>query len=143
MKPTAYQILARYIALRAVRNGILEGHHTGITPVSEAGDYRDVVVVTPSGSIPWNEVSRLSDEEMRVLMLQVEEEITKCLETIDTLEGPEYQRFLKRLEQELFGSSGISWDRPNKPDRRTDDQGKADGLPPPTADAVRSQADER
>ena len=40
-------------------------------PGSLAGDYNDVNVVTPYGEIPWSKLSRLNDEEMKVLMIEV------------------------------------------------------------------------
>ena len=50
---------------------VLEEFHAGITPYSEAGDYSDVSVRTPAGEIPWSKLSRLSDEEMKTLMIDV------------------------------------------------------------------------
>jgi ligand-binding SRPBCC domain-containing protein len=35
------------------------------------GDYSDVKVVSPFGEISWAKVSRLSDEEMKALMIDV------------------------------------------------------------------------
>jgi hypothetical protein len=61
-------ILAKAITAICVRNGYLEDLHSGITPSSKAGDYSDVKVVTPYGEIPWEKVSRISDEEMKRLM---------------------------------------------------------------------------
>jgi hypothetical protein len=61
-------ILAKAITAICVRNGFLEDLHSGITPSSKAGDYSDVKVVTPFGEIPWEEVSRISDVEMKRLM---------------------------------------------------------------------------
>ena len=55
------------LAETAVRNNTpLEDLHAGTFPSSKTGDYSDVRVVTPYGEIPWNAVSRLSDEEMKV-----------------------------------------------------------------------------
>ncbi|MGQ3044126.1 MAG: hypothetical protein ACT6R7_16860 [Brevundimonas aurantiaca] len=53
------------------RNSCLEDLHAGTTPASMTGDYTDVVVKTPYGDIPWNTLSRLSDDEMRRLMIEV------------------------------------------------------------------------
>jgi len=50
---------------------VLEDFHAGISPSSESGDYSDVKVVSPFGEIPWEKLSRLSDDEMKVLMIQV------------------------------------------------------------------------
>jgi hypothetical protein len=60
--------LAKAITAICVRNGFLEDLHSGITPSSKCGDYSDVKVVTPYGEIPWEDVSRISDEEMKRLM---------------------------------------------------------------------------
>ena len=53
------------------RNTLLEDLHAGITPDSQTGDYTDVVVRSPYGEIPWPRLSRLSDEEMKALMIDV------------------------------------------------------------------------
>ena len=38
---------------------------------SKSGDYTDVVVKTPYGEIPWNDLSRISDAEMKILMIDI------------------------------------------------------------------------
>lgn len=63
--------LAKLMALRCFRNSKLEDLHAGVVPSSEAGDYTDVRVVSPFGEIPWARLSRLSDDEMRQLMIDV------------------------------------------------------------------------
>jgi hypothetical protein len=63
--------LAKAIAVTCVRNTFLEDLHAGITPSSQAGDYSDVKVVSPYGEIPWHRLSRISDDEMKVLMKEV------------------------------------------------------------------------
>jgi hypothetical protein len=45
--------------------------HSGKYPSSKTGDYSDVKVVSPFNEIPWKELSRLSDEEMKILMIDV------------------------------------------------------------------------
>jgi len=45
--------------------------HAGTTPSSKAGDYSDVKVVTPYGEIPWPQVSRISDKDMKRLMKEI------------------------------------------------------------------------
>lgn len=66
---------ARRIALalveQCVRNSSLENLHAGTTPNSLSGDFSDVKVVTPFGEIPWPQVSRISDEEMKPLMIEI------------------------------------------------------------------------
>ncbi|WP_125206322.1 hypothetical protein [Capsulimonas corticalis] len=59
------------MALLCVRNTCIEHIHSGIEPQSKTGDYSDVHVVTPYGEIPWNNVSRITDDEMREWMKEV------------------------------------------------------------------------
>ena len=69
--PILAAALAKAITALCVRNTFLEDLHSGITPSSQAGDYSDVKVVTPYGEIPWQKLSRLSDDEMKRLMQEV------------------------------------------------------------------------
>jgi hypothetical protein len=55
--------LAKLMALHCFPNSKLENLHAGKSPRSKTGDYTDVKVVTPYGEIPWNEVSRLNDDD--------------------------------------------------------------------------------
>ncbi len=54
-----------------VRNTIIEDWHAGAEIVSPAGDFSDVKIVTPDGEMPYLKTSRISDEEMKALMIQV------------------------------------------------------------------------
>ena len=69
--PVMQQRIAKHIALKCFRNSLLEDLHTGKVPASQTGDYSDVVVHTPFGEIPWNELSRFDDTEMKALMVDV------------------------------------------------------------------------
>ena len=61
--------LSKSMAVMCVRNTVLEDIHGGIEPVSHTGDFSDVVVTDADGRrIPWTEVSRIGQEEMRDLM---------------------------------------------------------------------------
>ncbi len=74
MKDTDHTLaaaLAKAIAALCVRNTFLEDLHSGTTPSSQTGDYSDVKVVTPYGEIPWQKLSRLSDDEMKRLMKEI------------------------------------------------------------------------
>ena len=72
--------LAKLIAVTGVRNNTdLEDLHCGTTPSSKTGDYTDVKVISPYGTIEWNYISRISDDEMCSLMLSVELAIEKAL----------------------------------------------------------------
>jgi len=70
-RPEVLKRLAKYLALQCFRNTMLEDLHAGITPNSQTGDYTDVVVRSPYGEIPWPRLSRLSDPEMKTLMIDV------------------------------------------------------------------------
>jgi hypothetical protein len=64
--------LAKAMAMVCVRNSRLEDLHAGQVPVSKAGDGSDVFVVDAEGNrIPWTEVSRIDDDEMRALMRDI------------------------------------------------------------------------
>ena len=70
--------------------------HAGIFPSSQSGDYSDVKVVTPYGEIPWERLGRLSDDEMKVLMIDVVDRCyTFLLELIDEQSG---SRIIERLK---------------------------------------------
>ena len=64
--------LARIMAMLCVRNTQLETLHSGLTPVTRTGDYSDVFVEDAEGRrIPWSEVSRIDESEMRELMQEI------------------------------------------------------------------------
>lgn len=69
--PELQQRLAKHLVLTCFRNSVLEDFHAEKVPVSQSGDYTDVVVRTPFGEIPWNELSRFDDTEMKLLMVDV------------------------------------------------------------------------
>ena len=69
--PVLQQRLAKCMVLQCFRNSMLEDLHTGISPSSASGDYSDVTVSSPYGVIPWPKVSRLNDDEMKRLMIDV------------------------------------------------------------------------
>ena len=69
--PALQKRLAKYLVQRCFRNSVLEDLHAGIAPDSKSGDYSDVMVSTPFGEIPWRELSRFDNAEMRILMIDV------------------------------------------------------------------------
>jgi hypothetical protein len=69
--PILQKRLAKYLVLQCFRNSVLEDLHAGISPDSEVGDYSDVRVSSPYGDIPWPKLSRLNDDEMKCLMIDV------------------------------------------------------------------------
>ena len=63
---------AKIMAAACVRRGYLEKLHCGITPVTRLGDYSDVRVIDADGRvIPWDQVSRINQDEMKTLMIGV------------------------------------------------------------------------
>ena|ERR1700683_5677842 len=63
---------AKVMAAACVRRGYLEKLHYGITPVTRTGDYSDVKVIDADGRIiPWDQVSRINQDEMKTLMIGV------------------------------------------------------------------------
>ena len=68
--------------LQCFRNSMLEDLHAGITPSSASGDYSDVTVSSPYGVIPWPKVSRLNNEEMKHLMIDVVDRAYRFIHTL-------------------------------------------------------------
>lgn len=98
-------VMAKAMALICVRNTCLETLHAGPGVVSHTGDYSDVIVIDANGrQVPWSEVSRISDDEMRELM----REIVNRLYTFQLRIGEEEFRYY--LDQQL--TSTRNWDEP-------------------------------
>ena len=70
--------LVKKIVMHCVRNTYLEDLHAGTFPDSKTGDYSDVKVVSPYGEIPWNQLGRISDEEMKKLMKGMNAVLSIC-----------------------------------------------------------------
>ena len=107
--------LAKAMAMICVRNTLLEDLHAGPVPVTRTGDYSDVFVVDAEGNrIPWTDVSRLDDDEMRDLMRQV---VNRLYTFQICFAEPEFQAVVNRwlgvarkwdepvLDQRLSGAS--------------------------------------
>jgi hypothetical protein len=80
--PVLQQRLAKYLVLQCFRNSILENLHAGVSPSSATGDYSDVTVQSPYGTIPWPKVSRLNDDEMKSLMIDVVDRVYSFIHTL-------------------------------------------------------------
>jgi hypothetical protein len=59
----------------AARNSELENIHAGKSPISKTGDFSDVFIHTPDRIIPWNNASRITNEEMGPLKDSIRENI--------------------------------------------------------------------
>jgi hypothetical protein len=67
---------AKIMTAACVRRGFLEKLHAGINPVTKTGDYSDVKVIDAEGrEIPWNEVSRIDQAEMKTLITGIVDRI--------------------------------------------------------------------
>jgi len=80
--PVIQRRLAKYLVLQCFRNSMLEDLHSGISPSSATGDYSDVMVTSSYGAIPWPKVSRLNDDEMRSLMIDVVNRAYRFIHTL-------------------------------------------------------------
>ena len=88
--PVLQKRLAKHLVLQCFRNSRLEDLHAGISPDSAAGDFSDVQVNSPYGAIPWAELSRLNDDEMKDLMIDVVNRAYRFIHTLfDEKTGPE------------------------------------------------------
>jgi hypothetical protein len=103
-------IVLQRLAKVAVRDGyrnFLESIHVGTTPSSATGDGTDIKVVSPYGEIPWNSVSRISDEEMRKINKRAVSYLYNLLVTLlDGLQWPLLEALEERDPVPL-------WDGPN------------------------------
>jgi hypothetical protein len=97
--------LAKALTVACVRNTFLEDLHAGISHSSRAGDHSDVTVVTPYGEIPWNQVSRISDGEMKWLMKEV---VNKVFTVLIHWEDEEFMSALRHWG----GRQTVRWDEP-------------------------------
>jgi hypothetical protein len=88
--------LSLALSYHCVRNP-LEDLHAGITPSTKTGDWSDVKVVTPYGEIPWTKLSRISDEEMKELMIEV---VNSLYTALTNITDPSYAGlFLRRASE--------------------------------------------
>ena len=96
---------ARILALMCVRQSRLETLHRGLSPVTRTGDYSDVVVVDTDGRrIPWPEVSRFDEDEMRDLMREI---VNKIYTFLVKAEDPDFQAWSNFVRPRTY-----KWDKP-------------------------------
>lgn len=103
--------LVRLICEKSVRQ-CLEELHCGTFPSTKTGDYSDVKVVSPYGEIPWNNISRISDPEMRQLMLHIETSVynmfSSVIPKLINLNSDSHTSTLDKIK-EMY-KDGVSWD---------------------------------
>lgn len=99
-------VMAKAVALICVRNTGLETLHAGPGVISQTGDYSDVIVTDANGrQIPWSEVSRISDDEMRELMREIVNRLYTFQLRIDEEEFRDY------LDRQLISTR--NWEEPS------------------------------
>jgi hypothetical protein len=100
--------LARLMAVICVRNSRLEDLHAGRVPISRTGDGSDIVVQDGEGNrIPWSEVARIDEDEMRGLMREIVDRLYTFHLRID---DPLFRAGIER-----WAAATAHWDAP-KPD---------------------------
>ena len=110
--------LTKLIVLNCVRNTFIEDLHSGTFPSSKTGDYSDVKIVTPFGEIPWNNLSRISDDEMKKLNKEIVNKVFTFLLHIEKEAPPvgfAYLRFPNEWDAaEIDKDIKNTWDRARK-----------------------------
>jgi hypothetical protein len=87
--------IAKVMALNCFRNTELENLHAGKTARTETGDYSDVKVVCPDREIPWNELSRFNNDEMKAVMIDV---VDHCYDFLTELFGVDGDALIEKLK---------------------------------------------
>ena len=94
-----------------VRRGYLEKLHSGITPITKTGDYSDVKVIDAEGrEIPWNQVSRINQSEMKTLITGIVDRIYTFLSRTFLCSFND-QEFNRALEKSALPWTK-NWDEP-------------------------------
>ena len=116
-------LFARYITDMCIRNfNSLEDLHSGIFPSKE--DLDKTKIITPEREIEWNKLSRISDNEMHNLMLEIEKNIQNLLsmlipifegKTLGSCSSPiNKEWYRKMIKKHYFGKYGVSWNMPDE-----------------------------
>lgn len=93
-----FERLAVAISLHCFRNSDLEDLHAGPDPASVTGDYADVMVRSADRDIPWSQVARISDDEMKALMIGVVDRVFTVLVAME--ENDALLRLLTQSQRE-------------------------------------------
>jgi hypothetical protein len=102
---------AKMMAAACVRRGYLEKLHNGFTPVTRSGDYSDVKVIDAEGrEIPWNQISRINQDEMKTLMTGVVSRLHTFLAR--TLFSPTEDKAFEQALHRAAAPWARSWDEP-------------------------------
>lgn len=97
--------MTKLMVVNCARNSVLEDYHAGKWPASNNKNGSDIRIIDADGmEYRWNEISRISDLEMKVFMKQVVDRIYTFL---TFFEDEEFQRLMCRHE-----ASTRKWDSP-------------------------------
>ena len=77
--PKLRKRLAKYLAQPCFRNPTLEDLMPALLRTRRPGTIQTLVVRSPYGEIPWPRLSRLSVEEMKALMIDIENKTYRTL----------------------------------------------------------------
>lgn len=99
-------MMAKTLAMMCVRNTGLETLHSGIVPVTHAGDYSDVRVIDADGrEIAWNDVSHRDDDQMRALMKEI---VNRLFTFYISIDDPDFRNSVDR-----WAKIAERWDEPD------------------------------
>lgn len=106
---SSLKLMALVLGSACYRNSLLEGLHRGPFPESDTGDNSDIRVVGPHGEVPWNQVSRFDDREMKDLMKKVVDRLYTCLRValIEDLDAEKSDWLISR-----HSKMAANWDEP-------------------------------
>lgn len=98
--------LAKTLTAMCVRNAEIETIHAGKGPVSKTGDYSDVTVIDAERhEYRWNEVSHISDAEMKILMKGIVNRLFTFFRQGDDPRFDKHMEYHKRFTH--------NWDEPD------------------------------
>lgn len=97
--------VTKRLVVNCVRNTILEDFHAGRGPISKTKDGSDIRVIDADGNeYRWNEISRISDTEMKQLIKQI---VNRTYTFLTFIEDEEFQELMDR-----YYVSVSKWDAP-------------------------------
>lgn len=101
----ALATVTKRMVVNCVRNTVLENFHAGRGPISKTKDGSDIKVIDAEGNeYRWDEVSRISDPEMKEFIKQV---VDRTYTFLNFWEDEEFQKLMSRYE-----ASTRKWDAP-------------------------------
>lgn len=101
----ALAIVTKRMVVNCVRNTVLKHFHAGKAPVTKTKDGSDIKIIDAEGTeYRWDEVSRITDPEMKEFIKQV---VDRTYTFLNFWEDEEFQKLMNRYE-----ASTRKWDSP-------------------------------